>query len=366
MRLLMITPYYLPKIGGVERHVHEIATRLGRRSDFNVTIVTARYDAELPEFEQHDGFEVRRIAARPHGRDWLFTPELPRLVATGGWDVVHIQSYHTLVAPLAMASAARAHLPYVVTFHGGGHSARIRGELRHLQRRMLRPLLARARALVAVAQFEIDQYASELHLPRERFALIPNGVDLPPPPPGDEAPAERAAGPLIASVGRLERYKGHHRVIEALPFVREAFPDAHLWIAGSGPFEMALRRLAAERGVEDAVEIGAVPPDARGEMARRLTETDLVVLLSEFETHPIAALEALSLGRPLLVGSGSGLGELAERGLARAVDGSAGAREVADAIVRELRDPLVPPPTTLPTWDDCATALIALYRSVAA
>ena len=51
-----------------------------------------------------------------------------------------------------------------------------------------------------------------------------------------------------------------------------------------------------------------MPADRREAMARELRASDLVVLLSEFETHPIAALEALSLERPLLVATGSGLG----------------------------------------------------------
>ena len=57
-------------------------------------------------------------------------------------------------------------MPYVVTFHGGGHSSRLRNLLRVRQRAVLRPLLARAAALVAVASFEVDGYAAELRVPR--------------------------------------------------------------------------------------------------------------------------------------------------------------------------------------------------------
>jgi glycosyltransferase involved in cell wall biosynthesis len=306
------------------------------------------------------------VRAHPSDRDWLFAPGLVPVVRDGSWDVVHVQSYHTFVAPLAMATAARRRLPYVVTFHGGGHSAWLRSRVRGTQRALLRPLLARAAALVAVARFEIDEYARELRLPSSRFALIPNGVDLPlAPGNGGGYPLGPAAGPLIASVGRLERYKGHQRVIAAFPHVRAAVPDARLWIAGSGPYEPQLRRQVAELGIGDVVEISAVAADDREEMARRLSRTDLVVLLSDFETHPIAALEAVSLGRPLLVSSTTGLGELASRGLARAIDPNVSPRSAAAAMVRELREPLERPPVKLPTWDDCAAALLALYRRVA-
>jgi len=78
----------------------------------------------------------------------------------------------------------------------------------------------------------------------------------------------------------------------------------------------------------------------------------------------MAALEVLSLGRPLLVATGSGLGELADRGYARAVGPDAPVEAVAEAILRELRDPLVPERAEFPSWDDCAAELLELYRRV--
>jgi glycosyltransferase involved in cell wall biosynthesis len=364
MRVLMVTPRYLPEIGGVERHVHEVATRLAA-AGAEVTVLTTDRSARRASVARDGGVTVRRVPAYPRGRDWLFAPAIAAEIASADSDVVHVQSYHTFVAPLAMAAAARRHIPYVVTFHGGGHSQRVRDRLRRVQRRALRPLLVRAAALVAVAPFEIAEYSGELRIPATRFALIPNGVDLAahaPSPEGNGAPA--VGRPLIASVGRLERYKGHQRVIAALPYVLASEPDAHLWIAGSGRYETELRRLVSKLGLADNVEISAVAAADRAEMARRLSEVDLVVLLSEFESHPIAALEAISAGRPLLVGSGSGLGDLATQGLARAIDPQAPPAEAAAAMLRELRDPLSRAPVVLPSWDDCALSLLELYRRV--
>ena len=365
LHVLMVTPRYLPHIGGVERHVHETATRIAASGEATVTVLTTDRDGGLPAVERSGDVEIRRVPAYPRRHDWLMAPQIPRVVADGSWDVVHIQSYHTFVAPLAMAAAARARVPYVVTFHGGGHSSSARNRARHAQRAALRPLLARAAALVAVARFEIDEYSSELRIPPARFVLIPNGVDLPEPAGTGEVTSAAPGGPLIASVGRLERYKGHQRVIAALPAVRAVLPGARLWIAGTGPYEAQLRIIAGQLGVADAVEISSVPADDRGAMAGRLAKVDLVVLLSDFETHPLAALEAVSLGRPLLVASGSGLGELADRGLARSIAPDAPASVAAAAILRELDDPLERPPIHLPTWAECASGLLALYHRVA-
>ena len=325
-------------------------------------MLTTDVSGNLPATERWHGLVIERVRAHPRHADLYFAPGLYQAIRRGRWDVVHVQSFHTLVAPLAMAAALAAPAPYVVTFHGGGHSSRLRNLSRGPQLQLLRPLLARAAKLVAVASFEIDYYAGRLHLPRDRFVLIPNGADLPAARPRRSRPEDEHA--LIASVGRLERYKGHQHVISALPHVLARRPDARLWIAGTGPYRSKLESLARSLGVEDKVEIRAVPADDRAAMADELARVSVVVLASEFETHPIAALEAASLGCRVVVADTSGLRELAERGLARAVPDVGDPGQLAATVLEELESPRPVEKVSLPTWDECAARLAELYVSV--
>jgi glycogen synthase len=359
LRLLTVTPRYFPYTGGVESHVYEVSRRLAR-AGVQVRVLTTDPSGQLPAYEQQAGVEIVRVWAWPARGDLYFAPAIAGQIQNGRWDIVHVQSYHTLVAPLAMAAAVRAQLPYVVTFHGGGHSSALRRLLRGTQRDMLRPLLARAARLVALAPFEIDWFSATLRLPRSRFALIPNGADLPRPLPVTADPNVK----LIASVGRLERYKGHQRILAALPAILEQEPRARLWIVGLGPYESALRQQARHLGVEQRVDIRAIAPTEREAMATELSRAALVVLLSEFETQPIAVLEALALGRPALVADSPGLSDLARRGWARAIPLASTPQQVADAVLAQLRQPLKPVDIELPTWDRCANDLLGLYDRV--
>ena len=217
---------------------------------------------------------------------------------------------------------------------------------------------------MAVARFEIDQYGEELGLPAERFALIPNGTDLAfsTVAATDGGGATTNGRPTLATIGRLERYKGHHRVIAALPHVLEREPEARLLVVGSGPYEDDLRRQAAELGLAEQVEFTSVPPGEPEAMAALLRDVSLVVLLSEFETHPLVALEAAAAGRRLLVADSSGLAELAADGFARAIPLDESPAEVGAAVIEELGKP---PPSSRPqltSWDECAAELLALYR----
>jgi glycosyltransferase involved in cell wall biosynthesis len=360
MRVLMATPRFLPGIGGVERHVERLAQRLVQRG-CQVTVLTTGLEQGLPAQERIGEIDVRRVSAWRHGRDLYAAPGIYTELKRGEWDIVHVQSYHTFVAPLAMLAALKSNLPYVLTFHGGGHSSRIRSRIRLPQLVALRPLLARASRLVAVARFEIDHYGGLLRLPEARFVLIPNGAELPAPP--QSVPA-RASGLQIASIGRLERYKGHQRVIAALPHILASRPDARLWIAGSGPYEQKLRQLADRLRVADRVTIEAVPAGADQELAARLAAVDVVVLMSEFETHPLAVLESLALGRPVVVADTSGLREIAAQGHARSVPLQSAPAVVAAAVLAEAERPTMSGPPVLPSWDDCAAAHHALYESV--
>lgn len=360
-RVLMVTPRSPLAQGGVERHVMEVSRRMAA-AGVDVEVLCTDPELAGAKSETRDGVRIRTVRARPRGRDYYFAPGVWREMGRERWDLVHLQSYHTLVAPLAMLRALSLRVPYVVTFHGGGHSSELRNRSRRAQLRLLRPLLRRAARLVAVARFEVERYGEALGVPPERFALIPNGTDLSF-SDADLSTAEPGV-PTLASIGRLERYKGHHRVLAAFPRVLERIPEARLLIVGKGPYEGELRRQADELGLNGKVEITSVPADDPAGMATLLGGVSLVVLMSEFETHPLVALEAAAARRRLLVADAGGLAELAADGFGRAIPLDSSPEQIAAAAVEELDRPLPERSPVLTSWDDCAAALLDLYGSI--
>ncbi|CAN5200549.1 glycosyltransferase family 4 protein [soil metagenome] len=359
LHLLLVTARYFPFKGGIETHVYEVARRLAQ-TDVDVTVLTTNPGGRLTYEEVIDGVRIVRARAWPDVEDFYFAPDVYRRVRRGPWDVVHVQGSHTFVPPLAMLAARRAGLPYVVTFHTGSHSSRLRTAGRGLQWRLLRGLFTGADRLIAVSRYEEQFFRDRVRLPPDRFVYIPNGSDLPRP----SANTRAKDGTNIVSVGRLERFKGHQRVIAALPKLLEHRPDARLRILGAGPYEDQLQRIARDLSVQQRVEIAAIPAEDRRGMANALAGADLVVLMSDGESHPVAVMEALALHRPVLGAHTAGLIELAERGLIRTVPVDSPPATVAAAMMRELDDPLPPSMDSLPTWDECATALRQVYKGL--
>lgn len=356
----MIAARCQPEIGGIESHVAEVAGRLAQRG-YDLEVLTTDLTRKLPRSERVDGYLVRRFRAYPAGRDWYLSPGLFWAALRTKYDLVHVQGVHTLVPPLAMIAAFVRRTPFLLTFHTGGNSSAFREKARRTQFRLLSPLLRRAHTLVGVSYYEARRFEEILGLPEGAITVIRNGGSLPPgragvtPEPG-----------LVVSVGRLERYKGHHKAIEALPYLLKRHPEARVEILGAGPYESELRALADELGVGDKVSIRFIPPMDRSQMAECMARAGVLTLLSDYEAHPVAVMEALTAGRPAVVSRTSGLTELADLGWAVGVDQHAAPEETARAIERQLSDPVLPDATLLPTWETCVAGVVDTYDSITA
>ncbi len=366
LRVLHVVHRFLPELGGTETHVAQVTQRLAMRPDLDVTILTTDRSGTLPAHEEVNGVPVIRRRAWPRNRDYYYAPGIAREIKTGDWDLIHFQGVHTLVPVLGMMAARRAGIPYVLTFHSGGHSSAGRSAMRGPQFRAMTPLLRKSARLIAVSRFERNRFSAATGIGQEHFVVIGNGGALPPAAAGESAIAGR-----IVSSGRLEHYKGHHRAIEAMPAILKEIPEASLLILGSGPYEGELRSLAERLGVADVVEIRHLPPADRSAMARELARASVMAALSSYEAHPVGVMEAVASGLPVLGFDVAGIGDLVQDGLVEGLAPDADTEEVAAALATMLRitaaaGPRTRPEVELPTWEACAEGLAAVYREVAA
>jgi glycosyltransferase involved in cell wall biosynthesis len=346
-------------VGGTEIHTAEVARRLAERGH-DVTVLTTDFDVSTLRKETIDGVKIWSVPAWPRNRDWYFAPKIHSLIAEGHWQVVHCQGYHTLVAPFAMAAAARSGQPYVVTFHSGGHDSRMRRIVRPVQRLALRGLLRKADHLIGVTKYEADFFAGKLGLSPEQISVVSNGVS-----PGFEPrPRTVLEGQrLICSVGRLARYKGHHRLIEALPELHRRDPSIRVAFVGEGSYRPALERSLKRVGLSHLAEFRSFPPDQRDQLSAFLASSSLVVSLSEHESQGMAILEAISLGCPVLINDTTALKEYGAAGLAQVAPPGCSSHHLSDIVLRCL-DAQEGQDTAriLPTWEATTDALEEIYR----
>jgi glycosyltransferase involved in cell wall biosynthesis len=137
----------------------------------------------------------------------------------------------------------------------------------------------------------------------ESFEIVHYGIE-----PNGPVPAFAATEPRLLCVGRLIPIKGHVVLLRAFAEARRRVPNLQLDIAGRGPLEPALRALAKELGIDDAVRfLGFVSP-----VQRAIENAAIVVVPSMGEGFGMVALEAMERGRPVIAADIGGLGELVE------------------------------------------------------
>ena len=302
VRLLWVSPLYLPDIGGIELLGSRVLPRLVARG-IEPVVLASHGPRSTRDHEVVDGVEVHRVAAigALEARDpravLAVSARIRAVKERVAADVVHLHG----VAPMTWFE--RRHpgtTPSVLTVHNtlrpysGGASAE---------------LLSSVTRVVFCS--EATRRDALPHAPdvADRSTVIWYGVPIPP----DVAPLP--ADPVVLCPARLVPAKGLHHALEAVAALLPRFPTLRLVLAGEGPEEARLRAEASRLDVERHVDfLGAVPPDLMPDVYRRAT---VVALPSVHEGMPIALMEAASHGRPAVAFGVDGVPEAV-------VDGSTG------------------------------------------
>lgn len=285
-------------------------------------------------------------------RTLFYRSDIPQLIRTGGFDLVHL---HNPMPALEMARIAhacrRAGIPYVISTHGFNeiaNGARIYafGLLRRLVWTALVTLpvsyaVRHASAIFALSPADKD-IARRMGFAGEALAIVPNGVPVPHP-----ADASLDAA-IYARLGISERRPGqitcmflaNHTPNKGLPILLRAFAQLGcpylLIIGGETRPEIDYGLAAGPPQPDQRVVVTGRLSDA--EVAALFRRSDLFVFPTLADTFPLAILEAMSHGLPVLASQVGGIpyqidgesGQLVEAG---------DVAQLADAVARFAQAP---------------------------
>lgn len=315
MRILHVTDCYLPRLGGIEMHVHDLAER-----------------------QRRDGHDARILTTTPAGRKDTADPAWVHRVRYVGTaadlladvDVVHV--HVSVISPFAFGVARRTAakaLPTLVTVHSlwshlGGLPAfgsAVAG---------LRWWPVRWSAVSEQAAETVRRVLG----PGLPVLVLPNAVD----PLAWRVSPMIPVAPTIVSVMRLARTKRPLPLARMLRQVRETLPASfplQAVLIGDGPKRPALERYLDRHHMRDWVDL----PGRQDRTAIRkvFARSSLYVAPAELESFGIAALEARCAGLPVVASSLGGVGTF----ITPEVDGLLAGTDqgLVDAMVRLLTDP---------------------------
>jgi len=251
----------------------------------------------------------------------------------------HIQLVHTQLEfsnTLGTVAARMQGIPALCTLHTFEEQNQTAKTTRH--GRLMWQILRRfSQRIIAVSE-EIRQF----HIRFARFApdkviTLYNGIDL--------SRFQSSAGtirselnisehtPLLLTIAVLRQAKGIQYMIDAMPFIETAVPDATYVIVGDGTYGSSLRKLAQKKNTPRILFTGA-----RQDIPELLAASDLFVLPTLLDALPTVLIEAMAAGKPIVATHVGGVPEIVDQDWSGLLVAPAQPKELADACVQMLQD----------------------------
>jgi glycogen(starch) synthase len=352
MKILMLTWEYPPRIvGGIARVVHDLSKRL-IKDGHEVTVVTYRDNADVPEYENDKGVNVYRVdnyMIHPNNFiDWilqlnfnLVSKATEIINKEGGFDVIHAHDW--LVANAAKALKNAYGIPVVATIHAteAGRNSGIHDDTQRYINDTEWMLTYEASEVIVNSNYMKNELQRLFGLPYEKINVIPNGINL-----SNFIGIERDYDfrrqyamdneKIILYVGRLVYEKGIQHLIAAMPKVLSNYHDAKLIIAGRGGMMDELRQEANNLGLNDKIYFTGYLDSKQVQKMYKCA--DVAVFPSTYEPFGIVALEAMLAGVPTVVSDVGGLDEIVTHGVDGMKAYAGNANSIADSITALLYD----------------------------
>ncbi len=288
-----------PLAGGAEVQIHRVAEGLVRRGH-EVLLLASGFPGAGHETE------IRGVRVRRHGSWWnanfVLQNEARRECATGRWDIV-LEDVNKIpfFTPLVVRVPVAVLVPHLFGATIFREANPLFAAYVFLMERPIRAVYRDCFTLPTSDSTRLDLLRRGLRA--DRATVVHNGLDF------DlyqmAAPPPRAAQPTLVHLGRLMRYKSAETAVRAFALVRRELPAARLVVAGDGPDRPRLERLAAQLGIQAAV-------DFRGHVSHAdkvdlLWQSHVAFNCSPKEGWGLTVVEANACGVPVVAARRPGL-----------------------------------------------------------
>lgn len=325
LNLLFVNPTFR-KWGGVEEVIVMLAehfSALGHRiviaSEDTPETLAGRFAADV----RHHPLALRRQAPVPVLRNFCGLLEVARRE-----KIDLISAHQKKVTALCVPVGRLLGIPVVHTAHNqmGDWRARWFGVF--------------GKHVTANCSTTKEYLIRRFRVPRDRITVIHSTARVSPPPSSEEIDSVRAEfgltpnQPVLVCVARLSDEKGHSVLLRAMPVIRAEFPEVRLIIVGKGHLRHQLEELSASLGLTECVKFAGY----RREPSAIIAAATVAVLPSFHEAFPLANIECLRLGVPVVCTNVDGVPELIRDGETGILAPPGDVEALARGVCRLLRE----------------------------
>jgi glycosyltransferase involved in cell wall biosynthesis len=320
VRVLALCDYYSPdSIGGAERVAREVYEHLAEYDDCEILVLSGVPKKRLKnQIIQSSKVKVVYVGGIDISKvikaQLLFVPKfrsvIRRHVLEFKPDVIHANGLHFHGSFIGAKEAKRAGVPLVSTAHLADVDAlpMLSRALANIFNGVISRQIARSSSSVVAVSSSVQLHLRSLGVSPDRIRIVPNGVDH----SRFRPPASRVDRATLKAVlvGRLISNKGSLDALEGIAIARQQGGDVRLAILGDGPLATKVQTRSEMSDLRGAIEmIGTV-----ANVEDYMREADVLLRPSWTEGLPLAVIEALACGTPVICSDVPGNTDLVEDG----------------------------------------------------
>jgi glycosyltransferase involved in cell wall biosynthesis len=275
---------------------------------YSVTLCVLRPHANLAALFRAHGVNVISVSRNKFDPRTLL--DLLKIVRDAKIDLIHAHGYGS--TNFGRLAGMMTRVPVIVHAHDDDRNYPWYQALADLA-------LSRAtKHAIAVSESVRDAFVSKRRIDRDRVIVMHNAIHLErfETPEQERVLRERErldlapGSKVVGTVGRLREEKGTRYLLEAAGRVLEDFPETIFLIAGDGPLRPDLEQLATELEIDGQVVFAGFCDD----VPALLAIMEIVVIPSLTEGSPLALLEAMAMGKPIVATYVGGMREILSDG----------------------------------------------------
>ena len=369
MKIAMICDYPLKGVGSGMPYLKGLTYHLSQINDIDIHIMTYG-NANRQYRENRVTFHILKRILRAFLMIPMETWRLKREIIKLNPDIVHVQS--TGIPNCTAAVIVRNKYPTLLSVHGIlAEMAKFRRGLELLFFKLVavpleRQAIAKIPNIIAVSHYQKNLISINTN---SKIYVIPPGIDF------KNISNLKSDKPLkhpslFFIGGLLGERKGTHILLKATQIIKSKHPDIYVYIAGSGPQELELRKLSKELNIEENIAfLGRISDDEKWTYYKSV---DICVIPSLWEGMPTVLFEAMMCGKPVVASDVDGIAEVLVDNETGLLCEAGNAADLADKIVtlvqnQEMREEMGKAGEIKVrefTFDKIAGQTVKLYREI--
>lgn len=329
MKLLVVAPYFYPKIGGMENYAWNISKGLKEKHGWDVVVITSNHLEKKLKIENINGIRIYRLPAlfkisnTPINPIWFF--KINSIIKPEKPDIINGHTPVPFIADLAALSAYRYSIPFILTYQNDLVKDNLLGNLiinlyymslGKLTGKIVRIIIATSR-IYAEKSFYLKNYL-------DKVKIIPPGVDI------DFINSVKLSADLkkkyigkkvVLFVGQLDRthaHKGLNYLIESISIVKKSMDNVKLLVIGKGDMIDEYRNQTQDLGIGDDVEFKENVDNKQLIEYYKLSDVVVLPSTTDSEGFGMVLIEAGACKKPVIgsnIGGISGVIKHNETGL---------------------------------------------------